>query len=154
MKIDTTLTGILKSLVYVVVCSYEWINSKGIDAYVFTVLLTLMSLDMILSWFKSSRVSDLENPTSKVAKKGIVTKAIIFVIPAVVGLIWGIFDKENALKVVNTLLIALAIAEGYSCIANGYMIRTGELLSEYDAVSYVFKKTAEKIKSLLEKILN
>lgn len=112
-----------------------------------------MTLDMILGWYKASIIGSLENPTSKKAKKGILAKCIMFVIPVVVGLIWGIFDNEKALNVVNTLLIALTIAEGYSNIANAYSIRTGQELSEFDAVTYVFKIIAGKIKKLLTKIM-
>ena len=75
---------------------------------------------------------------------------IMFSIPIVVGFMWGLFDKENAIKVINVQLIALAIAEGYSNIANAYMIYTGEVLSEFDAVTFVIKKTAEKIRKLLD----
>lgn len=151
-EIDYSLQGIGKAIVYVFGCSYAWIDSKGINAYVFYLLLGFMVLDMILGWVKASVVKQLENPTSKKAKKGILTKCIMFVIPAVSGLIWGIFDKENALKIINVQLTALAIAEGYSNIANAYIIYTGEELSEFDAVTYVFKTTALKIKKLLNTI--
>lgn len=148
-EIDFSLQGIAKAIVYVFACSYTWLDNKGINAYVFYLLIGFMVLDMVLGWIKASVVKQLDNPSSKRAKKGILTKVIMFVIPAVSGLIWGIFDKENALKVINVQLTALAIAEGYSNIANAYIIYTGEELSEFDAVTYVFKTTAKKIKKLL-----
>ncbi len=154
MKIDTSLWGVLKALSYGFVCTYSWLDAQGINAYVLTVLLGFMSLDMVLGWCKASVVSTLENPTSKKAKKGILAKTIMFVIPVVVGLIWGIFDKDNAMRIVNTQLIALTIAEGYSNIANAYAIRTKEELSEFDAVTFLFKKAAQNIKNLLSKIYN
>ena len=83
----------------------------------------------------------------------VLTKLIIFVVPAVAGLIWGAFDKESAFKIVNLLLTALMVAEGYSVIGNAYTIYTGEVLSEFDAITFVFKKTAQKIKLLLEKLM-
>lgn len=153
IKMDTSIWGWLKTIGYGIACVYSWLDTTGINAYVFTTLLVCMILDMILGVQKAKVVNALESPTSKKAKKGIISKAIMFVIPAVVGLVWGIFDKENALRVVNTLLTALAIAEAYSNVANAYIIYTGELLSEFDAVSYVIKKSARKIKALLEKFL-
>ena len=153
MKLDISIGGILKALLYCVVCAYSWLETHGINAYVFSVLIGLMSLDMLLGWGKASTVKTLENPTSKKAKKGILAKTIMFVIPVVVGLVWGIFDKDNALNVVNTFLIALAVAEGYSNIANAYAIITGEELSEFDAVTFVIKKAAEQIRNLLSKII-
>lgn len=152
IQIDYSLLGILKAISYAFFCTITWLESKGINSYVFYVLIAFMVLDMILGWIKASVVKELENPSSKKAKKGILTKTIMFVIPAVSGLIWGIFDKENAIKVINVQLTALAIAEGYSNIANAYAIYTKEILSEFDAVTFVFKTTANKIKSLLGKI--
>lgn len=153
LKLDVSFSGIMKALFYAVVCMYSWLESTGINAYVFSVLIGFMTLDMVLGWCKASIVESLESPTSKKAKKGILAKIIMFVIPVVVGLIWGIFDKENALRVVNTQLIALTIAEGYSNIANAYAIYTKEELSEFDAVTFVFKKAGKGIKDLLTKIL-
>lgn len=150
LQIDYSLQGFGKAIVYVFAGIYTWIESHGIDAYAFYLLIGFMALDMILGWLKSSVVKELENPTSKKAKKGILTKCVMFVIPVVSGLIWGMFDKDNAIKVINVQLIALAIAEGYSNIANAYMIYTGEVLSEFDAVTFVIKKTAEKIRKLLD----
>jgi len=154
IKLDTSILGILKSIGYIILGVSTWLSSKGINTYVFYVLIGFMVMDMILGWIKASVVDELENPTSKKAKKGILTKAIMFVIPVVSGLLWGMFDKENAIKVVNVQLMALTAAEGYSNIANAYTIYTGELLEEFDAVTYVFKKTANKIKLLLNKIYN
>ena len=153
LKTDTSFLGMLKSVVYVFPVVYGWLSEKGIDPYVFYALLGLQMLDMFLGWGKSSVVKTLENPTSKKAKKGILAKIVMFVIPVVAGVVWGVFDKENALKVVNTLLAALVVAEGYSCVANSYSIYTGEELAEFDAVTYVIKKLAERIRNLLTKIM-
>lgn len=153
LKADTSMLGLFKSIIYVFAFVYGWLNDQGIDAYVLFALLFLQTLDMFLGWGKSSVVKALENPTSKKAKKGILAKIVMFVIPVVAGVVWGVFDKENALKVVNSLTAALVIAEGYSCVANGYSIYTGEELSEFDAVTYVIKKLAEKIRNLLTKLM-
>lgn len=152
LEVDVTPIGIGKAVLYFFAGVYTWVESHGIDAYAFHLLIGFMVLDMILGWVKSSVVKELENPTSKKAKKGILTKCVMFVIPVVSGLIWGIFDKDNAIKVINVQLTGLAIAEGYSNIANAYMIYTGEVLSEFDAVTFVIKKTAEKIRSLLDAV--
>lgn len=154
MRIDTSIKGWAESAVYVIVGFYAWLNSTGVNAYVFSVLAFFMALDMSLGWVKAKRVHELEDPTSKKAKKGILTKLVMLVLPVVVGLIWGAFDDhESAFKVVNVLLTGLMVAEGYSCIANAHAVRTGELLSEFDAVTFVFKKTAEKIRNLLEELM-
>ncbi len=154
MKIDTSFLGIVKAIFYGLVCTYSWLDSTGINAYVFTVLLGFMTLDMVLGWCKASVVKSLESPTSKKAKKGILAKSIMFVIPVVVGFVWGIFDQENAMKIVNTQLIALTIAEGYSNIANAYAIYTKEELSEFDAVTFVFKKLLKTSKNYLVNYIN
>lgn len=154
MKIDTSILGWLKSLFYGLASLFIWIESTGINSYVLAVLLIFMAVDMFLGWIKATVVIGLENPTSKKAKKGILAKLVMFVIPVVVGLIWKAFDSsENAFKIVNTLLTGLMVAEGYSIIANAGTIYSGEPITEFDAVTYVFKKTGEKIKTLLEKIL-
>jgi phage-related holin len=154
MEIDYSKWGYLKPLIYIVVSAYTWVDNVGVNAYVFSVLAVFMVMDMILGVWKASVVKGLNNPTSRRAKKGILTKLIVLVIPVVVGLIWGAFDKENALRIVNVLLGALMVAEGYSNIGNAYSIYTGEVLSEFDAVTFVIKKVSEKIKTLLEKIID
>ena len=77
MKIDVSEWGYLKPLVYVVVGIYTWIESVGINTYIFTVLFAFMLLDMLLGWIKATVVEGLENPSSKKAKKGILTKIIL-----------------------------------------------------------------------------
>ena len=77
----------------------------------------------------------------------------MFTIPVISGLLWSLFDKTNALKVVNTTLVALAIAEGYSVLANAGSAYSRKNLVEYDAVTYVFKSISTIIKNILEKVL-
>ncbi len=151
--LDTSFNGILKSIAYGVICTYSWLEDTGINAYAFTVLIVFMSLDILLGTIKAKRLKELANPSSKEAKKGITTKAVMFMLPVVAGLLWGLFDKENAVKVANTLLIALALAEGYSVIGNSYMIASGKVVSEFDAVTFIFKSVSESIKKVLEKLL-
>lgn len=154
MRINFSFKGILEAIIYVIVGIYTWVESIGLNAYVFTVLLVFMLLDMILGIWKSSVVKTLENPTSRKAKRGVLVKLLMFTIPAISGLIWGAFDKDGALKIVNLQLSALMVAEGYSNIANAYIIYTGDKIEEFDAVTYVFKKVSEKIKNLLKKLLD
>ncbi|MEQ3500593.1 phage holin family protein [Tenacibaculum sp. SSH1-16] len=153
-QIDTTLKGIMQAISYALVCAYAWLHSKGIDTHAFTVLVVFMVLDMAFGAWKARRVKDLPNPSSDIAKKGIAVKAVMFSIPIVVGLMWSLFDKSNAVKVVNTLLIALAIAEGYSVIGNAGAIYSRKNITEYDAVTYVFKTISLIIKNMLEQFLN
>lgn len=153
MKIDTSIKGIFQALVYAVGCVYAWLDTNGINTYVFTVLFGFMGLDIFLGWIKASVVKGLPNPTSKIAKKGILVKILLLLVPAIVGLVYGAFNVENAFKAVNMFLIALMIAEAYSNIANIYMIYTGEVLSEFDAVTFVIKKAGNKLKKLIEAIL-
>ncbi len=154
MKIDLSVKGVLQSLMYFAVGAYAWIQSIGLDAYVITALAILIALDMTLGWVKAAVVPELENPTSKRAKKGILTKMVMFAIPVVVGLIWGaLHDKETALKVVNVQLTGLMLAEGYSVIGNVYAIYTGEVMSEFDAITFIIKKTGDGIKKLIDKII-
>ncbi len=152
--IDTTTKGILKSLVYVFAGAYAWIEGTGLNPRIMTALAILMPLDMVLGVWKSIVVKGLKNPSSKVAKKGILVKVVVFVIPAVSGLIWWALDnKETALRVVNVQLAALMIAEGYSNIGNAYTIYTGEVLSEFDAFTFMFKRIGGNIRKLLDKII-
>ncbi|MEQ3501144.1 phage holin family protein [Tenacibaculum sp. SSH1-16] len=152
--IDYSTSGIFKAISYVFFCFYTWLNSIGIDAYAFYTLIIFMFLDIITGLLKAKRVPNLKNPSSREGKKGILSKIIMFVIPVICGLMWGLFDKQNALKVVNTLLVALAMAEGYSAIANAGSAYSRKNLVEYDAVTYVFKSISSIIKNLLEKLLN
>lgn len=153
IQIDTTLKGIFKAISYAFVCLFSWLNDKGLDTYALGVLVFFMICDMFLGVWKAKRVLELENPSSREAKKGIVTKAVMFTIPVVSGLIWGLFDKENPMRVVNTLVTALAIAEGYSVLGNAGAIYSRKNLTEYDAVTYVFKTVSSIIKKVLEKLL-
>ncbi len=148
------MKGFFQALVYVVAGTYAWIDSIGLNAKVVTVLAVFMALDMVLGWVKAVVVKDLDNPSSKKAKKGGLVKLVMFVIPAVVGLVWWAFDeKDTAMRVVNVQLMGLMIAEGYSNIGNAYTIYTGEVLSEFDAITFMFKKSGEKIRFLLEKVI-
>lgn len=150
---DWSIEGFIKALVYIVFGIYSWLEVSGINAYATFVLFGLMVLDMILGIGKARVVKSLPNPTSKVAKKGILAKTVIFTIPVIAGLVWSLFDKVGALKIVNLLIVSLAVAEGYSNIGNAYTIYTGEVMTEFDAITYIFKKLAEKIKQLLNKII-
>ncbi len=155
MKVDVSDKGLFQSLIYVFSGVYAWIDGVGIDARIMTALAVLMLLDMITGIWKSIVVKELNNPSSKTAKKGILTKFIVFVIPAVVGLIWwALGDKDTAIRVVNVLLSGIMVAEGYSNIGNAYTIYTGEVLSEFDAVTFMFKKVGGRIQKLLEKTLD
>lgn len=155
MKVDTTAKGILASLVYFIGAAYTWIESTGLNPKIFTILAIFIFLDMVLGWIKAATVKDLPDPSSKKAKKGILAKAVMFVIPAVLGLIWwALGTKEVAMKVVNVLLTGLMIAEGYSNIGNAYTIYTGEVLSEFDAITYIFKRAAQIIRKMLAKLLD
>lgn len=155
MKIDTTIRGWIESFIYIIGGAFAWIESTGLNTYVFTVLAGFMSLDMLLGWIKAKVVPELENPTSKRAKRGILAKSVMFVIPVVVGLIWGALgDKSTAMRVVNVQLTGLMIAEGYSNIANAYAIYAKEELSEFDAVTFVLKKIAHGIRNLLDRFMN
>ncbi|SED10768.1 Bacteriophage holin family protein [Tenacibaculum sp. MAR_2009_124] len=154
IEIDLSLKGIVQAISYLFIGFYTWLNSVGINAYAFHVLVFFMVLDMCFGAWKANRVPELSNPSSREAKKGIVSKIIMFSIPVVVGFMWGLFDKANALKVVNTSLMALAVAEGYSVVANAGSVYSRKNLVEYDAVTFVFKTTSRIIKNILEKILN
>ncbi|WP_440880627.1 phage holin family protein [Tenacibaculum sp. C7A-26P2] len=153
MEVDFSLKGIIQAVSYLAICFYSWLNSVGIDAYAFHVLLLFMVLDMFFGVLKAKKIPELKNPSSREAKKGIVSKIIMFSIPVVVGFTWGLFDKNNAIRVVNTSLIALAIAEGYSVVANAGSVYSGKNLREYDAVTYLFKVVTRLIRGLLEKFL-
>lgn len=153
MKIDYSIKGWLESITYGFVAAYSWIGSTGINARIFTILATLMLLDTFLGVWKSIAVPEL-TPTSKKAKVGGLTKILIFVIPAVFGLVWGLFDPEGAFKIVNTQLSILAVAEGFSCVGNAGAIYTREVITEFDAVTYFFKKSSDKLKNLLKKLLS
>lgn len=154
MKIDNSAKGWFEVLTYIIATSYAWLNGKGIDAYVVSVLLGFMILDMILGVWKSIVVSTLENPTSRKAKRGILAKVMMLTIPIICGLIWGAFDARDGIRITNMMLTALMIAEGYSNIANAYSIYARKEIEEFDAVTFVFKKTAEKLKNFLEQIFD
>lgn len=153
IKIDKSWTGFFKSLLYGFMCVYSWLESQGIDAYAVFVLMGLMSLDMLLGVVKARKLKELENPSSKEAKKGITTKVIMLILPVVAGLLWGLIDKSNAVKISNLLLVALALAEGYSVVGNSYSVLTGKVVSEYDAVTFIFKSVSNGIRLMLEKLL-
>lgn len=150
IKLDSSFTGFLKSGAYIFSFIYCFLESKGIDAYAVFLLLGLMCLDMVLGVVKARKIKELKDPSSREAKKGIATKAVMFMLPVVAGLLWGLFDKENATKIANVLLIALALAEGYSVIGNSYVVVTGKNITEYDAVTFIFKSVSKGIKMILE----
>lgn len=153
MKIDLSIYGLVKSIGYLVVGAYTCVGETGINAHVLFVLFFFMLLDMILGVIKAITVPALDNPISRKAKKGILTKIIMFILPIVSGLMWSTIDKDSAIYIVNLQLTALMVAEAYSNVGNAYTIYTGEVLTEFDAITFVFRKSAEKIKSVLEKIM-
>lgn len=154
MKIDYSFKGIMESISYVIVGAYTWIDSTGISARIFTILSILLILDTILGVWKAIVVPTLSNPTSKKAKVGGLAKLIILIIPTVFGLTWGVFHPEGAFKIVNTQLAILAVAEAFSCLGNAGAIYTREEITEFDAITYVFKKSTDFFKKKLEKIFD
>lgn len=152
-KIDFSFWGILKSLAYIIASFYSWLDKTGVESHIINVLAIFMVMDMLLGVWKAKRVKDLPNPSSSEAKKGIVTKCVMFVIPVVCGLIWSLFDKENVFRVINTSLTALAIAEGYSVIGNAAAVYTGKTITEFDAITFIFKSISSIIKEALVKTL-
>lgn len=154
MKIDTSSRGILGFLAYAAIGTYEWINAQGFDAYVVTSLAVLMVLDMCLVWVKFSIHKDLPNPSSKEAKLGVLKKTLILLLPLLIGVAYRIVthDISVSIKIINVALSALALAEIYSNIGHIYTIYTGEILSEFDAITFFIKKIGQIIKGLLEKV--
>lgn len=129
-------------------------TANGINTQFIYILSILMGLDFAMGVARAALLPQLDNPSSQKATLGLIKKALVLVIIGVIALVFKVLSETAMPYLVNTLIAIFVVAEGYSVIGNIYMIYTGEVLSEFDAVTAIIKGVGSKLETLVKKMLN
>ena len=118
----------------------------------FTILGVLMVIDF-MAWISKQFIINPKDITSNRAWFGIMKKVwtLISIIAIWLILKWIWVDGEKYVVAFVSLLI---MAEGYSVIQNIYTILTGKVVTEFDAVSLIFRKIGQMLQEIIEKSIN
>ena len=115
----------------------------------FTALGFLMIVDVITGYFKIKK-ADPRNFRSRDLGDGIIGKmlvALLVVSLATAAQNWIHIDPKHFLE---WSLAGLIVAEIYSIVQNVYIYKTGKMIEEYDAMTYVLKALREFLLRLLK----
>tara|TARA_R110000772_G_C13310332_1_gene440713 strand:- start:108499 stop:109122 length:624 start_codon:yes stop_codon:yes gene_type:complete len=151
-KIDMSFSGILKSTPYLGASIAYWLTDYGVNIKFLGVFLLLWTFDIITGIIKSIVVPNLKNPSSATGLRRVASKFVMLLFPVILATIYSLF-VDDAVKMLNWGLMILALHEGYSTLGNFYSIRTGKMLTEFDAVSYFIKILADWIRKRIDLIL-
>ena len=149
LRIDMTIGGILKTTPYVGASLVYWLTDLGVNIKFLSIFLLLWTFDILSGIIKAIVVKDLRNPESKTGIRRVASKFVMLMFPVVLAAIYSIFT-DDAVKMLNWGVMILALHEGYSTLGNFYSIRTGKVLTEFDAVSYSIKSVADWVRRKVE----
>ena len=152
LKMDTSISGVLKAAPYGITSIVFWLTDMGVNIKFLSVFLLLWLIDIVSGVIKSIVVSGEEKPTSKTGIRRVASKFVMLLFPVVTAAIYSLFT-DDAVKMLNWGLMILALHEGYSVLGNFYSIRTGKMLTEFDAVSYSIKLVADWIRKKVDRLV-
>lgn len=151
LKMDTSIFGLIKAAPYGISSLVYWLTDVGVDIKFLSIFLLLWLTDIVSGVAKSIIVKGQQKPTSKTGIRRIASKFVMLLFPVVAAAIYGLFT-DDAVKMLNWGLMILALHEGYSTLGNFYSIRTGKMLTEFDAVSYAIKAVADWVRKKVERL--
>jgi phage-related holin len=152
LKIDMSFTGLLKSAPYFGASMLYWLADYGVNVKFLGVFLLLWTFDIITGIVKSIVVPTMRRPDSKTGLRRVASKFVMLIFPVILATIYSLFT-DDAVKMLNWGLMILSLHEGYSTLGNLYSIRTGQELTEFDAVSYSIKLMADWIRKKVDRLL-
>lgn len=154
MKNKFNLPQMMEVVTYPFAIVAASLTSVGINANFLMILSTLMAIDFLVGFLRAWLIPELDDPTSKRAILGLVKKGVILILIGVLALVFSVVSLEAMPYMVNTLIAVFAVAEGYSILANIYCIYTGEVLTEFDAVTLIIKSVGKYLEKLIKKLLS
>ena len=122
------------------------ISALGLDLTKLYILSFLMFLDLFSGMVKAHRNNVAI--TSRRLSAGVLSKLMVLLVPLTVALIAKGIEIDLR-WLVSFSVSLLIVAEGYSVIGNIYSVRTGEAVTEIDAISVILKKLRKIIENLL-----
>lgn len=150
-KIDWSLEGILKSIIYPFAVVFgASINYIEVKHNILTAAFIALILDTIFGVAKAYKLGI--KPSSKEGWKGLIGKLLGLLLVGGVAAIFKLLGIEVS-YFVNGLLMILTVYELYSAIANFYTARTGIKVKEYDAISIILKIMLDKLKAIGELLI-
>jgi len=117
------------------------------DVEVFSILATLLTIDIITGWAKTLALGD--KPKSRRLAKGVIAKAVLILVPIVLALGFKALHIDST-AMFYAMIDAILLSEVYSIIGNIYTIRTGKFAEEYDVLSMILKLIRRMLNKLLE----
>jgi hypothetical protein len=118
-------------------------------AWSIAILTILMLVDFITGIAASSKINGWCSITSKRMTAGALSKLIILLIPFIIA-ITGKGIGVDFMTYVQGSLIILILSEAYSNLGNIQSFRTGEKVTEVDAISLILKLIRKKFYNLLK----
>lgn len=119
-----------------------------IDAKKLSILVVLMCIDMLTGTFKAYRTK--ENITSRRWIAGFLSKLVVLLVPFTIALMAKGVDFDVKWFIGFSLSI-MVIAEAYSILGNIYTFKTGEAVTEIDAVSAIIKVLRNFLENMIER---
>lgn len=119
-----------------------------IDAKKLSILVVLMCIDMLTGTFKAYRTK--ENITSRRWIAGFLSKLVVLLVPFTIALMANGVDFDVKWFIGFSLSI-MVIAEAYSILGNIYTFKTGEAVTEIDAVSAIIKVLRNFLENMIER---
>lgn len=143
METGTTFTGValLKNAMYIPAFIL------GMSMHSFGILFCFILLDMLTGVWRAVVTDGSKSITSTAFINGLASKLLFMLIPLIVAYMGkGIGLDLTAMA--GGALSMLILAQGYSIIGNIYTIRTGQRVTEFDAVRFILVKIKDLIDSV------
>ena len=116
----------------------------------FVILAVLIFIDYILWIIRAKNTS--EKITSKKMRIWLLWKLLLLLVPLSIWLCLKGAGIES-MWLVTISASTLLLSELFSIIQHIYILSTWDIVEEYDAISFVFKKLLKVIKNMLEKVV-
>lgn len=138
------LLTLTKNLAYIPAFLFGFLGNS--DAAI--VLVSLMIVDTLFGIISAGVVDGGQSIKSRIAIRGILSKAMIFLIPSI--LYWtGVGAGVNFTLLAEGMMSMIILAEAYSILGHVYTVQTGERRTEFDAVTFVLAKFRKLLKAII-----
>lgn len=119
----------------------------GVESY--TILAIFMVVDTVTGAIRSGVVHGPQSVTSRAAKVGIISKALMIIVPCLIA-VAGRGIGMNLIVIAKSILKILILSELYSILSNIQSIRAGHDVKEFDAMNYVLSRIRDGLERFIK----
>ena len=125
----------------------------GLDSEQMHILALLLAVDVITGIVREFAI-DPSKFSSKVGIIGMLSKLLTFTLPMVIALVGKGIGLDMA-EFISVAISTLIVYEGWSILSNIGQIRAKDrTIPEYDAISFLIKKTQDFFKKILSVLMD